>query len=185
MISAFLFVVSIFSITFHISMGMAYFSQFALNGNAHEPATALDPCGFTSLGYFFSTSTPALHTYITNPLVLTYLRTIGFAMISLGIMFYYETLFLLRFKSTNHFGLLHFFYMRLCVGGFRNRWADVDYLWPWFLFHLFLSLCLLKFKRIEIYSITELNDKDDDTNSETTFSFSETDDIAQSTETED
>jgi len=157
MISAFVFTTSMLSIMFHIFMGIMYFSQFTLNGNAQYPATILDPCGFLSLGYFFSNSAPSLSSYLapfTLTFTLLYLRTIGLCMLSLGLFLYYETLFMLQFKSVTRYGLLHFVYMLICVGGFRNHWTDVDNLWPWFIFHFFLCLSLLKLKRAKVSSST-------------------------------
>lgn len=160
--SAFAFISTTISTLYHVAMGFVYFVQPGLQGTAQSPATVVDPCGFLSVGYFFSNSTPPLVLYTTDYVTRSFLRSVGLFMMTGGLYFYYETIFHLKFDLSNSFGLVHFYYLLLCFGGFRNHWATVDYLWPWFFFHLLMSLSLLKLKRIRITNDYEDSSEDED-----------------------
>jgi len=164
MISSFAFLTTTISTIFHVAMGLVYFTLPSLREAIYrdESLAILDPCGFLTFPYYLSDSVPSVIVYATDPTTRVFLRCIGVFMLTGGLYFYYETIFNFKIQLHNAFGLLHFYYMFLCMGGFRNHWGTVDYLWSWFFFHLILAISLMKLKRIKVADAYEDEDTDDD-----------------------
>ena len=59
--------------------------------------------------------------------------------------------------------MFHLYYTVICIGGFRNHWADVDTIWPLFVFHLFLALGMLKLKRVKVYDLSSEEEEEEST----------------------
>uniref|UniRef100_A0A6C0BN58 Uncharacterized protein n=1 Tax=viral metagenome TaxID=1070528 RepID=A0A6C0BN58_9ZZZZ len=158
------------SLLFHLSFGLVYVLQPDTYLN---PPRLSDPCGFLSFSYLFDTQTPDFAVeYLRDTLIpLVFIKLAGLYMVALAALIYYDTFVVCRFQNSGNLAIVHLTHTMICMAGFRNHWADVDSIWPMFMFHLFLTLGLLKLKRVKVYDLSsddEDYDEDDDDDEEFT-----------------
>jgi len=149
------------SLIFHLSFGMVYL--FQPNTYLNPPRLA-DPCGVLSLPYLFQNQTPDFEVeFIQDTLIpLIFLKLAGIYMITLAGILYYEAFVSCKFRHSASFAMFHLYYTVICIGGFRNHWADVDTIWPLFVFHLFLALGMLKLKRVKVYDLSSEEEEEEE-----------------------
>lgn len=137
MIRVVAFFTTILSIVYHVCIGSIY----AIQPNPRVTKDFLDPCGFMSI---VRPPSSTLHAFW-----IVYFRILGLFMIAIGLSTYVEVLGNLNFKPIGRLGLVHFFYMMLHLISLRSErdLATFDYCASWFIFHLFMMLTLLQFKR--------------------------------------
>lgn len=129
------------SLIFHLVFGLTYLCQPLM---ANNPPEAVDPAGLLSFPHLFSGMSTGP---VQSQLTVLYLRVLGLFMLGIAYHLFRETFVWSSFPHTGQYGLLHCFYAMLCVGGFRNQWADLTTVWYFFCFHMVLTLGLIKIRR--------------------------------------